>query len=146
MKLSQSWRNLIELSTTQNDARQRVLYPLKIGEIRFGHSREKSVAVIEAGSNHTASDDLGNFIRQWLPDMPRCPDVMIARSAGIFHMLVEWQLPVEGDAKASNARRRLNDSIWHNYGNDFLNFVTSTSGCELNHLGFDWVELQTIHQ
>ena len=51
--------------------------------------RIKSVAVVKAGTNHIASDSLGNFIRQRLADMPQCPDVVIARPASIVHVLVE---------------------------------------------------------
>ena len=86
---NQSWCNVFKLSTTQKDVHQRVLYPLKLGDIRIQHSREKSVAVVQAGTNHTASDSLGNFIRQRLPDMPQCLDVVKARSASIVHVLVE---------------------------------------------------------
>jgi len=104
------WHCVLKLSTTQYDARQRVLYPLQFGNIQFRHSKWKCVAVVEAKINDTASDGLDNFIRQRLPDMPQGPDVMVARSACIFHVLidqVEWQLPVESDSKASNARCRL---------------------------------------
>jgi len=62
--------------------------------IRFRHSRDESIAVIEVGTNHTASDGLDNFIRQRLQDMLQWPEVM-ARSAGNVHVLVERQLPVE---------------------------------------------------
>jgi len=68
---------MFKLSTTEYDARQRVLYSLHFGEIRFRHSNDKNVAVVEAGTNQTASDGLDNLIRQRLPDMPQCPDVVI---------------------------------------------------------------------
>ena len=112
-------------STTQNDARQRVLYPLKFGEIRFRYSREKSVAVVKVGTNHTASDSLGNFIRQRLLNMPQSPDVVIACSASIVHVLVEWQLPVE----IVTPRLRVLDTGWMIAFDTTTEVTSSTLSC-----------------
>jgi len=175
VKLLQSWRDVFKLCTTQNDA-SNSLYSLQFREIRFRHSREESVAVIEAGTNHTflllqclgnfgfvysgssgrinisdiarapdsthffdiarvkklilthtANNGLDNFIRRRIPDMPQCPDVVVARPASIVYVLVNWQLLVESDSEASNAWYRLTDSIRHNDEID----VSSTGRCEL---------------
>jgi len=111
---------------TQNDARQHVLYLLLVqfGEIWFWPSREESVAVIETGTNNTASDD--NFIRQQLPDMPQCSGgsticnycLLVGRmTASSRECLQGFQSRVSASkALSSNARYRLNDGFWCNDG------------------------------
>jgi len=79
--------------------------------------------------------------------MSQGPDVTIARFASGVDMLVDWQLPVEGDSKsnASNAQYRLNDSFQQKQGINVVNFVTPPGGAELYYFRFIRIEWKTVH-
>ena len=77
--------------------------------------------------------------------MTQRTDVVVARSAGVGHVLVERQLLVEGDTETSDRRYWCNDGIRHaDFSNVFDSFAPS-SGRELNDLRLFRIELETVN-